>query len=109
MKPILLLAAAVIFQEPSLSTDAALEVADVALMSDDLSRLDYAVLLSRETVRVIKQNIGVSLSVKALALALASVGALPLWGAIAADMGISLLVTLNGMRLLAFRGEPGVR
>src|SRR5207244_3044534 len=85
-------------------TDAALQVADVALMSDDLSRLDYAVLLSRQAVRVIMQNIAVSLGVKALALALASTGALPLWGAIAADMGVSLLVTLNGMRLLAFRG-----
>ena len=77
---------------------------DAALMSDDLSRLDYAVLLSRETVRVIKQNITVSLGVKLLALALASTGALLLWGAITADMGVSLLVTLNGMRLLAFRG-----
>ncbi len=84
-------------------TDAALEVADVALMSDDLSRLDYAVLLSRETVRVIRQNIAFSLGVKLLALALALAGALPLWGAIAADTGVSLLVTLNGMRLLTFR------
>ncbi|HYO48588.1 MAG TPA: cation-translocating P-type ATPase [Chloroflexia bacterium] len=83
-------------------TDAALEVADIALMSDDLSRLSYAVLLSRETLRVIKTNIAVSLAAKAVALALASVGALPLWGAILADMGVSLLVTLNGMRLLGF-------
>ena len=81
-------------------TDAALEVADVALMSDDLSRLDYAVLLSRKTVRTIQQNIAVSLGVKALALVLAAGGSLPLWGAIVADMGVSLLVTLNGMRLL---------
>jgi Cd2+/Zn2+-exporting ATPase len=86
-------------------TDAALEVADVALMSDDLLKLDYAVLLSRKTLQVIKQNIGVSLAVKALALGLAAFGALPLWGAILADMGVSLLVTLNGMRLLAYRGE----
>ncbi len=83
-------------------TDAALEVADVALMSDDLSRLGYAVLLSRETLRVIKTNIAVSLAAKGIALALASIGALPLWGAILADMGVSLLVTLNGMRLLGY-------
>jgi Cd2+/Zn2+-exporting ATPase len=83
-------------------TDAALEVADVALMSDDLSRLDYAALLSREAVRVVKQNITVSLAVKAFALALAAFGTLPLWGAILADMGVSLLVTLNGMRLLGW-------
>jgi Cd2+/Zn2+-exporting ATPase len=86
-------------------TDAALEVADVALMSDDLSKLDYAVRLSRRTVSVIKQNIGVSLAVKAVALVLAAFGVLPLWGAIFADMGVSLLVTLNGMTLLGYKGK----
>jgi Cd2+/Zn2+-exporting ATPase len=85
--------------------DAAIEVADVALMSDDLSRLDFAILLSRRAVTVIKQNITVSLVVKAVALVLAAFGALPLWGAILADMGVSLLVTLNGMTLLAYRGD----
>jgi Cd2+/Zn2+-exporting ATPase len=84
-------------------TDAALEVADVALMSDDLSRLAYVVCLSRKTLGVIKQNITVSLAIKVLALALAAFGSLPLWGAILADMGVSLLVTLNGMRLLGFK------
>jgi Cd2+/Zn2+-exporting ATPase len=83
-------------------TDAALEVAEVALMSDDLSRLPYALTLSRKTLAVIKTNIGVSLATKAVALALASAGMLPLWGAIMADMGVSLLVTLNGMRLLGY-------
>src|SRR5688500_2415817 len=86
-------------------TDAALEVADVALMSDDLSRLEYAVRLSRRTLATIKFNVGLSLATKAVALALASIGALPLWGAILADMGVSLLVTLNGMSLLAFGGR----
>jgi Cd2+/Zn2+-exporting ATPase len=85
-------------------TDAALEVAEVALMSDDLSRLPYALTLSRKTLAVIKTNIGVSLATKAVALALASAGMLPLWGAIMADMGVSLLVTLNGMRLLGYKG-----
>jgi Cd2+/Zn2+-exporting ATPase len=84
-------------------TDAALEVADVALMSDDLSRLGYAVLLSRRTLSTIKVNVAASLVVKAVALVLAVLGMLPLWGAIFADMGVSLLVTLNGMRLLVYR------
>ena len=85
-------------------TDAALEVADVALMSDDLSRISFAISLSRRAVRIIVANVAFSLATKALALVLASAGMLPLWGAIAADMGVSLLVTLNGMRLLAHRG-----
>jgi len=84
-------------------TDAALEIAEVALMSDDLSRLPYALTLSRKTLEVIKTNIGVSLATKGVALALASAGMLPLWGAIMADMGVSLLVTLNGMRLLGYK------
>jgi Cd2+/Zn2+-exporting ATPase len=83
-------------------TDAALEVADVALMSDDLSRLNYALLLSRRTLSTIQANVAASLLVKAVALALAALGMLPLWGAIFADMGVSLLVTLNGMRLLGY-------
>lgn len=86
-------------------TDAALEVADVALMSDDLRRLEYVLRLSRRTLGTIKANIAVSLLVKAAALALATLGMLPLWGAILADMGVSLLVTLNGMRLLGYRGR----
>jgi Cd2+/Zn2+-exporting ATPase len=85
-------------------TDAALEVAEVALMSDDLSRLPYAITLSRKALGVIKANIGVSLATKVIALILASLGMLPLWGAILADMGVSLLVTLNGMRLLTYKG-----
>ncbi|MDQ6694470.1 MAG: heavy metal translocating P-type ATPase [Chloroflexota bacterium] len=89
-------------------TGAALEVSGVALMSDDLSRLPFAILLSRETLRVIKWNVVLSLFVKALALLFAAVGTLPLWAAIMTDMGVSLLVTLNGMRLLAYK-EPAVR
>ena len=86
-------------------TDAALEVADVALMSDDLSRIAYAFALSRKTLGIIQANVAASFISKAIALALAAVGILPLWGAILADMGVSLLVTLNGMRLLGFDGN----
>jgi Cd2+/Zn2+-exporting ATPase len=71
-------------------------------MSDDLSRLNYALLLSRRTLSTIQANVAASLLVKAVALVLAALGMLPLWGAIFADMGVSLLVTLNGMRLLGY-------
>jgi Cd2+/Zn2+-exporting ATPase len=82
----------------------ALETADIALMSDDLSRLPYAIGLSRQARRVIQQNIGLSLAIKAVFLALALPGLATLWMAVFADMGASLIVTLNGMRLLAYRG-----
>lgn len=81
-------------------TDAALETADIALMGDDLSKIPHMVDLSRRTRRVIMQNIIFSLAVKAAIIALAFPGWLTLWMAVAGDMGSSLLVTLNGLRLL---------
>jgi Cd2+/Zn2+-exporting ATPase len=82
-------------------TDTALETADIALMADDLSRLPLAMRLSRRALGVIKQNIGLSLLIKAVFLALALPGYATLWMAVFADMGASLIVILNGMRLLA--------
>lgn len=81
-------------------TDAALETADVALMADDLGKLAYAVTLGRKTVAVIKQNIAFAIAVKVLFLALTFAGLANLWLAVFADMGASLIVTLNGMRLM---------
>ncbi|WP_441650699.1 heavy metal translocating P-type ATPase (plasmid) [Enterococcus faecalis] len=81
-------------------TDTALETADVALMGDDLQKLPFIVNLSRKTLKIIKQNITFSLSIKFLALLLIIPGWLSLWIAIVADMGATLLVTLNGLRLM---------
>jgi Cd2+/Zn2+-exporting ATPase len=81
-------------------TDTALETADIALMNDDLNKLPFTIKLSRKTLRIIKQNITFSLVVKLLALLLVVPGWLTLWIAIFADMGTTLLVTLNGLRLL---------
>ncbi|MEA2605032.1 MAG: Zn2+/Cd2+-exporting ATPase [Acidobacteriota bacterium] len=81
-------------------SDAAIETADVALMSDDLSKLPWLIRHSRRTLRVIRQNIGFSLLVKAVFVVLTFAGHASLWAAIAADMGASLLVILNGLRLL---------
>lgn len=81
-------------------TDTALETADVALMGDDLQKLPFIVRLSRQTLKVIKQNITFSLGIKLLALLLVISGWLTLWIAIVADMGATLLVTLNGLRLM---------
>ena len=80
-------------------TDVALETADIALMGDDLNGVAEALALSRRTSGVIRQNIGLSLATKLLALVLAAFGFVNLWIAVAVDMGTSLAVTLNGMRL----------
>ena len=81
-------------------TDTALETADIALMNDDLKKLPFTIKLSRKTLHIIKQNITLSIVVKLLALLLVVPGWLTLWIAIFADMGVTLLVTLNGLRLL---------
>jgi len=86
-------------------TDAALETADIALMADDLTKLSYAIKLSRKTLGIIKQNITFALVIKGLILLLVIPGWLTLWLAIAGDMGSSLLVTLNGMRMLRVKHQ----
>ena len=84
----------------AIGTDAAIETADIALMGDDLSSLAWLVEHSRQTLSVIRQNIFASLGVKAIFVALTLSGHASLWAAIAADMGASLLVIFNGLRLL---------
>jgi Cd2+/Zn2+-exporting ATPase len=83
-----------------IGSDAALETADVALMTDDLPRLAYAIRLSRATVRNIHANVALSLILKAAFLALAVSGMATLWMAVIADTGTSLIVVANAMRLL---------
>ncbi len=81
-------------------TDAALETADIALMADDLGKLPYTMKLSRKTLRIIKENIMFALGLKIVALLLIIPGWLTLWIAIFADMGATLLVVLNSLRLM---------
>jgi Cd2+/Zn2+-exporting ATPase len=80
-------------------TDAALETADIALMGDDLAAVAAVVALSRRTGRVIRQNIAVSIAIKTAFLVLAPLGLVTLWMAVFADMGTSLAVIGNGLRL----------
>ncbi|WP_245290703.1 heavy metal translocating P-type ATPase [Rhodopseudomonas sp. AAP120] len=88
----------------AIGSDAAIETADIALMSDDLSKLPWLIRHSKATLAIIRQNIGFSLAVKLLFTGLTIAGFASLWGAIAADVGASLLVVLNGLRLLT-RGQ----
>ena len=85
-------------------TDTAIETAGVALMDDDLRKLPSFIRLSRQTHRVLIQNITLALGIKAVFLALTLAGEGTLWMAVFADMGASLLVVFNGLRLLRYRG-----
>jgi Cd2+/Zn2+-exporting ATPase len=84
-------------------SDVAIEAADVALMSDDLTKLPYALRLGRATLANIRTNVAVALGLKIAFIALAAAGMATLWMAIVADTGASLLVTANGLRLLKFK------
>lgn len=86
-------------------TDAALETADIALMADDLEKLPYTIKLSRKTLRIIKENIMFAVGLKIIALLLIIPGWLTLWIAIFADMGATLLVVLNSLRLLRVQNK----
>ncbi len=81
-------------------SDAAIETADIALMADDLSKLPWLVRHSRRTLSIIRANVALSLGIKAIFVVLTLLGSASLWSAIAADMGASLIVTFNGLRLL---------
>jgi Cd2+/Zn2+-exporting ATPase len=102
-----LAASSVGFAMGAAGTDVALETADVALMQDDLRKLAAAVRLSRAAERIIKQNIFASILFKGLFVVLAPFGLVTLWLAVLADMGTSIAVTLNGLRL--FREGGGSR
>lgn len=100
-------AAAVGIAMGAIGTDAAIETADIALMSDDLTKLPWLIRHARRTLAIIKQNIGFALGLKLLFIILATSGAATLWLAIAADMGASLLVIGNGLRLLHKKASDG--
>lgn len=81
-------------------TDTALETADVALMDDDLRKIPQFIRLSQNTAAILKQNIALALGIKVVVLVLAIMGIASLWMAVFADMGASLIVIFNGLRLI---------
>lgn len=88
----------------TVGSDVAIETADIALMHDDLSKLDYLIYLSRKSMNVVKENITVSILVKASFTVMALLGLINLWVAVAVgDMGLSLTVIMNAMRLTRLR------
>ncbi len=84
----------------AIGSDAAIETADVALMTDELQRVPWLIEHARRSLRIIRQNIAFSLGVKLIFVGLTAWGLASLWGAIAADVGATLLVVANAMRLL---------
>ena len=88
------------FAMAAAGTDTAIETADVALMDDDLRKIPAFIRLSRQTSSILKQNIALALVIKAIFLGVTFAGFATMWMAVFADMGVSLLVVFNGLRLL---------
>lgn len=88
------------FAMGAMGTDTAIETADVALMDDDLRKIPEFIKLSRQTHKILMMNIGFALTIKVVFLALTLVGFGTMWMAVFADVGASLLVVANGLRLL---------
>ena len=83
-----------------LGTDAAIESADIVLTTDSPARLPDAISLFRRTMRIVRFNIAFALTVKAAVLILAAFGYAPMWSAVFADVGVSLIAVLNSARIL---------
>ena len=90
-------------------TGTAIEAADVVIKNDDLQRVAQTIRLSRRTQAVLWRNITLALGIKTVFLLLAVFGTATMWMAVFADMGASLLVVANGLRLLRGPGLPGAR
>jgi len=88
------------FAMAAAGTDTAIETADVALMDDDLRKIPTFIRLSRDTAAVLKQNIALALVIKLIFLGVTFAGMATMWMAVFADMGVSMLVVFNGLRLL---------
>jgi len=87
----------------ALGSDAAIEAADVVLMTDELSKVAEAVDISRYTGKIVKQNIVFVLTVKIIFLALGAFGIASMWEAVFADVGVSFLAVLNSMRIMKYK------
>ena len=84
-----------------LGSDAAIEAADVVIMDDKVSKIVSAIRISKKTMSIVKQNIAFALIVKALFLIGGALGFVTMWGAVFADVGVTLIAVLNSMRALS--------
>ena len=83
-----------------LGSDAAIEAADVVIMTDEPSKINKAIKISKKTMRIVKQNIVFAISIKVLVLVLSAVGIATMWKAVFADVGVSVIAVLNAIRIL---------
>ena len=86
-----------------IGSDAAVEAADIVIMTDEPSKIAVAVRISRKTLRIVRQNIAFALGVKAIVLLLGVMGMATMWEAVFADVGVSVIAILNSLRALSIK------
>ena len=89
----------------ALGSDAAIEAADVVLMTDEPSKIVNAIKLSKKTMKIVKQNIIFAISVKIIVLILSAIGISTMWQAVFADVGVSILAIINALRVLRVKKQ----
>lgn len=87
----------------ALGSDAAIEAADIVIMNDEPSRLASAIKVSQKTMKIVKENIVLAITIKILVLILSALGIVTMWAAVFADVGVSILAILNALRLLTIK------
>ena len=87
----------------ALGSDAAIEAADVVIMTDEPSKIANSIQISKKTMRIVKQNIIFAISVKIIVLVLSALGIASMWSAVFADVGVSVLAILNALRILKIK------
>ena len=87
-----------------LGSDAAIEAADVVIMDDNPQKVAMAVSIAQKTMGIVRQNIAFAIGVKVLFLILGAIGFMTMWGAVFADVGVTLLAVLNSLRALKIQG-----
>ena len=88
----------------ALGSDAAIEAADAVIMDDKPSKVALAVQISQKTMKIVKQNIVFAIGIKILFLILGAIGLMSMWGAVFADVGVTLIAVLNALRALKVAG-----
>ena len=83
-----------------LGSDAAIEAADIVIMTDEPSKISKAIKIAKKTMRIVKENIVFALAVKFIVLLLTVIGVSTMWEAVFADVGVSVIAILNSLRML---------
>lgn len=86
-------------------SDAAIEAADVVIMTDEPSKISKAIQIAKKTMRIVKENIWFAITVKILVLILTAIGVVSMWWAVFADVGVSIIAILNALRMLNVNGD----